>query len=193
MPSNCGTRVLRHEVIHRLVDDELRLVRAQTPSDQELGREPVHEAISPRHQPRRDRFVHRLPLELLVARRLSADQAELVVDEAMDYLVTQYTVPIYNPAELQRAFWAAPRSARNACTTAGLKPSEPPGAPGAASRRGGQRPQEGLLAGLRERPRIDHESTHNDHETAYSAALSRLTKYAICSVFVLNGLGRAES
>lgn len=57
--------------------------------------------------PRRDRLVAQLPRELAVARGLTADQAELVVDEAIDFLVTQYTVPIHAPDELERAFWAA--------------------------------------------------------------------------------------
>ena len=42
-----------------------------------------------------------------VLRAVDQQNPELVVDEAMDYLVTQYTVPIYNAAELERAFWAA--------------------------------------------------------------------------------------
>jgi hypothetical protein len=51
--------------------------------------------------------VAQLPLELAVARGLSADQAELVVDEAIDYLVTEYTVPFFAGDEVERAFWAA--------------------------------------------------------------------------------------
>jgi hypothetical protein len=57
--------------------------------------------------PRREKLIDRLPTELAVARGLSRDQAELVVDEAIDYLVTEYEVPIFNAAELERAFWAA--------------------------------------------------------------------------------------
>ena len=42
-----------------------------------------------------------------MARGLSVDQCELVVDEAIDYLVTEYRRPIEDLAGLERAFWAA--------------------------------------------------------------------------------------
>jgi hypothetical protein len=44
--------------------------------------------------PRRDRFVTEINRELPMARGLTVDQCELVVDEAIDYLVTEYRRPI---------------------------------------------------------------------------------------------------
>jgi hypothetical protein len=57
--------------------------------------------------PRRDRFVTEINRELPMARGLTVDQCELVVDEAIDYLVTEYRRPIEDLAALERAFWAA--------------------------------------------------------------------------------------
>ena len=57
--------------------------------------------------PRRDYLVNRLPRELAAARGLTRDQHELVVDEAIDFLVTEYANPIADEATLERAFWAA--------------------------------------------------------------------------------------
>ena len=56
--------------------------------------------------PRRDRLVDQLPRELAAARGLSRDQRELVVDEAIDYMVTEYAKPITDRDVLERAFWA---------------------------------------------------------------------------------------
>jgi hypothetical protein len=55
---------------------------------------------------RRDQLVDQLPRELAAARGLSRDQRELVVDEAIDYLVTEYSKPIVDREHLERAFWA---------------------------------------------------------------------------------------
>jgi hypothetical protein len=55
---------------------------------------------------RRDRLVEQLPRELAAARSLSRDQRELVVDEAIDYMVTEYAKPISDEQILERAFWA---------------------------------------------------------------------------------------
>src|SRR5690349_9322005 len=44
--------------------------------------------------PRREELVEQLPRELARARGLTRDQRELVVDEAIDYLVTEYAKPI---------------------------------------------------------------------------------------------------
>ena len=49
----------------------------------------------------------RLPLEIAAARGLTDDQRELVVDDAIDYMVTEYAKPILAQFELDRAFWAA--------------------------------------------------------------------------------------
>ena len=57
--------------------------------------------------PRRDHLVNRLPRELGAARGLTRDQPELVVDEAIDYMVTEYSKPITDEVTLERAFWAA--------------------------------------------------------------------------------------
>ena len=56
--------------------------------------------------PRRDRLVDQLPRELAAARGLTRDQRELVIDEAIDYLVTEYAKPITDRELLERAFWA---------------------------------------------------------------------------------------
>ena len=44
--------------------------------------------------PRRDWLVARLPREIAAARDLSHDQCELVIDESLDYVVTQHVRPI---------------------------------------------------------------------------------------------------
>src|SRR3954451_24122813 len=56
---------------------------------------------------RRDRLVDQVPIELAAARGLTHDEWELAVDEAIDYLVTEYDVPIWADDELDRAFWKA--------------------------------------------------------------------------------------
>ena len=56
--------------------------------------------------PRRDRLVEQLPRELAAARGLSRDQCELVIDEAIDFMVTEYAKPITDREFLERAFWA---------------------------------------------------------------------------------------
>ena len=56
--------------------------------------------------PRRDRFVAQISRELPSARGLTVDQCELVVDEAIDYMVTEYRRPIESLPGLERAFWA---------------------------------------------------------------------------------------
>lgn len=55
----------------------------------------------------RDQLVQQLPQELAIARGLSRDQLELVVDESIDYLVTEYGKPIVDWEHVQRAFFAA--------------------------------------------------------------------------------------
>lgn len=55
----------------------------------------------------RDRLVDRLPREIAGARGLTRDQCELVIDEAIDYVVTEYDKPIPDRRSLDRAFWAA--------------------------------------------------------------------------------------
>jgi hypothetical protein len=56
--------------------------------------------------PRRDELVERLPRELASARGLTRDQHESVIDEAIDYMVTEYAKPIADQHALDRAFWA---------------------------------------------------------------------------------------
>lgn len=57
--------------------------------------------------PLRDRLVDRLPREIAAARDLSRDQRELVIDDAIDFMVTQYAKPVTCHEELDRAFWAS--------------------------------------------------------------------------------------
>lgn len=57
--------------------------------------------------PSRDALVEQAPIELAAARGLTRDQLETAVDDAIDYLVTQYDVPIYSTDEAHRAFWRA--------------------------------------------------------------------------------------
>src|SRR3954452_20981820 len=52
-------------------------------------------------------LVARQPREIASARDLTLDQCELVVDEAIDYMVTEYSKPIPDSFSLDRAFWAA--------------------------------------------------------------------------------------
>lgn len=44
--------------------------------------------------PLRDLLVDRLPREIAAARDLSYDQRELVIDDAIDYMVTEYAKPL---------------------------------------------------------------------------------------------------
>jgi hypothetical protein len=57
--------------------------------------------------PRRDRLVAQLPREIAAARDLSRDECELVVDESLDFVVTEYARPITDTATLARTFWWA--------------------------------------------------------------------------------------
>ena len=45
--------------------------------------------------------------EIAAARDLTRDQRELVVDDAIDYMVTQYAKPLIAHDQLDRAFWAS--------------------------------------------------------------------------------------
>src|SRR5215212_11915737 len=55
----------------------------------------------------RDVLVERLPRELGAARGMSRDQCEWVIDEAIDFMVTEYARSIVDQHRLDRAFWAA--------------------------------------------------------------------------------------
>jgi hypothetical protein len=57
--------------------------------------------------PIRDHLLVRLTGEIAAARDLSRDQRELVIDDAIDFLVTQYAKLLTSHEELDRAFWAA--------------------------------------------------------------------------------------
>src|SRR3954452_1479959 len=57
--------------------------------------------------PLRDGLVDRFPREIAAARGLTRDQQELLIDEAIDYVVTEYAKPIPDRFALDRAFWAA--------------------------------------------------------------------------------------
>src|SRR5690242_18486279 len=57
--------------------------------------------------PFRDELVDRLPSEIAASRGLTRDQHELIIDEAIDYCVTQYPRPITTQLTLDMAFWAA--------------------------------------------------------------------------------------
>jgi hypothetical protein len=56
--------------------------------------------------PLRDHLVAQLPREIAGARSLTRDQCEIVIDEAIDYMVTEYAKPIPDRLSLDRAFWA---------------------------------------------------------------------------------------
>lgn len=75
-----------------------RLNRDSTWSSERIAQELV---------PLRDRLVERLSHEIAAARDLTLDQRELVIDDAIDFLVTQYVKPVRTREELDRAFWAA--------------------------------------------------------------------------------------
>lgn len=55
----------------------------------------------------RDALVDRLPRELAAARGMTRDQCEYVIDEAIDFMVTEYSRPITDQHALKRAFWAS--------------------------------------------------------------------------------------
>jgi hypothetical protein len=56
--------------------------------------------------PQRDALVEQLPIELAAARGLTRDERETVIDEAIDFMVTEYGKPILDRQALDRAFWA---------------------------------------------------------------------------------------
>ena len=80
-----------------MADDSRRLSRSRVWDPERIAAALV---------PRRDRLVDQLPRELAAARGLTRDQHELVVDEAIDYMVTEYAKPIVDQEFLERAFWA---------------------------------------------------------------------------------------
>lgn len=55
---------------------------------------------------RREQLLQRLPRQVKLARRLTADQREWVIDEAIDFLVTENDRVIADEDALERAFWA---------------------------------------------------------------------------------------
>jgi hypothetical protein len=57
--------------------------------------------------PLRDRLVDRLQGEIAAARGLTRDQCEFVIDEAIDFMVTEYDKPIPDRFSLDRVFWKA--------------------------------------------------------------------------------------
>ena len=57
--------------------------------------------------PLRDQLVARLGQEIAAARDLTLDQRELVIDDAIDFMVTEYAKPVETYEALDRAFWAA--------------------------------------------------------------------------------------
>ena len=57
--------------------------------------------------PIRDQLVGRLGQEIAAARDLTLDQRELVIDDAIDFMVTEYAKPVETYEALDRAFWAA--------------------------------------------------------------------------------------
>jgi hypothetical protein len=65
------------------------------------------ERIAQELVPVRDQLVQRLPREIAAARDLTLDQRELVIDDAIDFMVTEYAKPVTVSDELERAFWAA--------------------------------------------------------------------------------------
>lgn len=70
-------------------------------------REWTPERVADALVPLRDHLVDRLPREIAAARGLTRDQSELVIDEAIDFMVTEYSKPIPDRFSLDRAFWAA--------------------------------------------------------------------------------------
>jgi hypothetical protein len=56
---------------------------------------------------RRDRLVVAVPRRVALARRLTRDQHEWIVDDAIDFLVTQFPKPLPGPDDVERAFWKA--------------------------------------------------------------------------------------
>ncbi len=65
------------------------------------------ERIAQELVPIRDQLIRTLPREIAAARDLTLDQRELVIDDAIDFMVTQYAKPVTAREELDRAFWAS--------------------------------------------------------------------------------------
>lgn len=84
---------------------DLRIARARRGFD-ELHRDRyTADEIAHGLVPRRDHLVDQVPRELAAARGLSRDQWEIAVDEAIDYLVTEFEKPLYDSESLERLFW----------------------------------------------------------------------------------------
>src|SRR4051794_11179705 len=73
------------------------------PSDPSLSRDEIAFSLVSR----RDRLIHQLPRQIKLARRLNAEQQEWVIDESVEYLVTENGDRAIKDADaLERAFWA---------------------------------------------------------------------------------------
>jgi RNA polymerase sigma factor (sigma-70 family) len=57
--------------------------------------------------PRRDELLARLPRKIRTSRALTPSERELVVDDAMTYIVLDYPHPLPGARDLERAFWKA--------------------------------------------------------------------------------------
>lgn len=84
---------------------DLRIARARRGFDEPRGDSYSADDIANELVPRRDHLVDQVPRELAAARGLSRDQWEIAVDEAIDYLVTEFDKPLYDSENLERLFW----------------------------------------------------------------------------------------
>lgn len=57
--------------------------------------------------PQRERLLDELLAVVPAARRLTDDERELVIDDALSYVVMEYTEPIASPQAAERVFWTA--------------------------------------------------------------------------------------
>src|SRR4051794_11797879 len=56
---------------------------------------------------RRDTFVRRLPARIRIARRLTPDLRELVVDDAIEFTALRHGTPVPSAEDLENVFWDA--------------------------------------------------------------------------------------
>ena len=56
---------------------------------------------------RRDRLVRDVPRKVAAARRLTRDQHESIVDEAIGYVVMTFSKPLRTTDDLERVLWKA--------------------------------------------------------------------------------------
>ena len=79
------------------------MAASDVPPIEALSRDQIAESLVSR----RNGLLRQLPRQIKLARNLTRDQHELVIDESTDFLVTQNKGVVADEDALERAFWKA--------------------------------------------------------------------------------------